>query len=238
MSTINLKDHLDLLKLKDIKNLIRQYNLHYKIKLSQKKPELISDLLKHFEDTITDHNITSKKYDITVPKIEEPKIEESKLKPKIKEVVKVVVKEVKIKQPEDDDDRMQKKKEKLEDKAKLLRIAYKKEYDNYEEISKKINKVTEILVDKFIKGFKTPPEKSTIKRYKDYEMNRDKTMYDLNIQEKESLLSKNRIFNEMNKIISKLTTTTIRESKYSKLETKRTTEELEKALEEAKIKYY
>ena len=68
-------------------------------------------------------------------------------------------------------------------------------------------------------------------------MNRDKTMYDLNIQEKESLLSKNRIFNEMGKIISKLTTT-IRESKYSKLETKRTTEELEKALEEAKIKYY
>ena len=136
MSTINLKDHLNLLKLKDIKILIRQYNLHYKIKLSQKKPELISDLLKHFEDTITDHNITSKKYDITVPKIEEPKIEEPKLKPKIKEVVKVVVKEVKIKQPEDDFDRMQNKNEKLEDKAKLLRIAYKKEYDNYEEISK------------------------------------------------------------------------------------------------------
>ena len=52
MDTVNLKEHLDLLKIKDIKNLIRQYNLHYKIKLSQKKPELISDLLKHFEDTI------------------------------------------------------------------------------------------------------------------------------------------------------------------------------------------
>jgi len=79
MNTVNLKEHLDLLKIKDIKNLIRQYNLHYKIKLSQKKPELISDLLKHFEENIIDNNITSKKYDITVPKIEEPK-----LKPKIK----------------------------------------------------------------------------------------------------------------------------------------------------------
>ena len=79
MDTVNLKEHLDLLKMKDIKNLIRQYNLHYKIKLSQKKPELISDLLKHFEENIIDNNVTSKKYDITVPKIEEPK-----LKPKIK----------------------------------------------------------------------------------------------------------------------------------------------------------
>ena len=234
MDTVNLKEHLNLLKIKDIKNLIRQYNLHYKIKLSQKKPELISDLLKHFEENIIDNNVTSKKYDITVPKIEEPKIEESKLKPKIKEVVKVVVKEVKIKQPEDDDDRMQKKKEKLEDKAKLLRIAHTKEWDNYQEISKKINKVTEILVDKFIKGFKTPPEKSTITRYKDYEMNRDKTMYDLNIQEKESLLAQDRMGNEMSKIIYK--TSFRNEPKYSKLARKRNTEELEKALEELKAK--
>ena len=79
MDSHNLKEHLNLLKMKDIKNLIRQYNLHYKIKLSQKKPELISDLLKHFEENIIDNNVTSKKYDITVPKIEEPK-----LKPKIK----------------------------------------------------------------------------------------------------------------------------------------------------------
>ena len=37
MSTINLKEYLNLLKIKDIKGLIRQYNLHYKVKLSQKK---------------------------------------------------------------------------------------------------------------------------------------------------------------------------------------------------------
>ncbi len=60
MNTGNLKEHLNLLKIKDIKGLIRQYNLHYKIKLSQKKPELISDLLKHFEENIIDNNITSK----------------------------------------------------------------------------------------------------------------------------------------------------------------------------------
>ena len=83
MFTVNLKEHLNLLKIKDIKNLIRQYNLHYKIKLSQKKPELISDLLKHFEENIIDNNVTSKKYDITVPKIEEPKPKAPR-KPRIK----------------------------------------------------------------------------------------------------------------------------------------------------------
>ena len=97
MNTGNLKEHLNLLKIKDIKGLIRQYNLHYKIKLSQKKPELITDLLKHFEENIIDDNITSKKYDINVPKIEEPKSKAPR-KPRIKkdkkEVVKKVVKEV------------------------------------------------------------------------------------------------------------------------------------------------
>lgn len=85
MDTGNLKEHLNLLKIKDIKGLIRQYNLHYKIKLSQKKPELISDLLKHFEENIIDNNITSKTYDITVPKIEEPKPKKPKIKKDKKE---------------------------------------------------------------------------------------------------------------------------------------------------------
>ena len=83
MDTVNLKEHLNLLKIKDIKGLIRQYNLHYKIKLSQKKPELISDLLKHFEDTINDNNMTSKKYEAALPKIEEPKPKAPR-KPRIK----------------------------------------------------------------------------------------------------------------------------------------------------------
>ena len=84
MDTVNLKEHLNLLKMKDIKNLIRQYNLHYKIKLSQKKPELISDLLKHFEEyTINDNKITlkSKQYDFI--KIDEPKPKAPR-KPRIK----------------------------------------------------------------------------------------------------------------------------------------------------------
>ena len=101
MDTVNLKEHLNLLKIKDIKNLIRQYNLHYKIKLSQKKPELISDLLKHFEENITDNNVTSKKYEAALPKIKEKAPRKPRIKKNIKEVVKEVVKE---KQPEDDFD--------------------------------------------------------------------------------------------------------------------------------------
>ena len=116
MDSSNLKEHLDLLKMKDIKNLIRQYNLHYKIKLSQNKPDLISDLLKHFEEyTINDNNITlkSKQYDfikIDEPKPKaprKPKIKKDKredVKEVVKEVAKEIVKEVKIKQPEDDFD--------------------------------------------------------------------------------------------------------------------------------------
>ena len=122
MDTVNLKEHLDLLKMKDIKNLIRQYNLHYKIKLSQKKPELISDLLKHFEEyTINDNNITlkSKQYDFI--KMDEPKpkaprkprIKKDK-KEDVKEVVKEIVKEVvKEKQPEDDFDAISNKLQQL-----------------------------------------------------------------------------------------------------------------------------
>ena len=106
MDTVNLKEHLDLLKIKDIKNLIRQYNLHYKIKLSQKKPELISDLLKHFEDyTINDNKITltSKQYDFI--KIHEPKPPQ---KPRIKKDKKEELLMQLIKKNKDSDDRYEK----------------------------------------------------------------------------------------------------------------------------------
>ena len=119
MFTANLKDHLDLLKLKDIKNLIRQYNLHYKIKLSQKKPELISDLLKHFEENIIDNNVTSKKYDITVPKIEEPKPKAPR-KPRIKKDKKEDILEQLIKKNKDND-------EKFEQEDKLIRQLIKEQ---------------------------------------------------------------------------------------------------------------
>ena len=108
MDTVNLKEHLDLLKMKDIKNLIRQYNLHYKIKLSQKKPELISDLLKHFEEyTINDNKITlkSKQYDFI--KIDEPKPKALR-KPKIKKDKKEELLMQLIKKNKDSDDRYEK----------------------------------------------------------------------------------------------------------------------------------
>ena len=108
MDTVNLKEHLNLLKMKDIKNLIRQYNLHYKIKLSQKKPELISDLLKHFEEyTINDNNITlkSKQYDFI--KIDEPKPKALR-KPKIKKDKKEELLMQLIKKNKDSDDRYEK----------------------------------------------------------------------------------------------------------------------------------
>ena len=97
MDSSNLKEHLDLLKMKDIKNLIRQYNLHYKIKLSQNKPDLISDLLKHFEEyTINDNKITlkSKQYDFI--KMDEPK-PTAPQKPRIKKDKK---EDIKIKKDE------------------------------------------------------------------------------------------------------------------------------------------
>ena len=108
MDSQNLKEHLNLLKMKDIKNLIRQYNLHYKIKLSQKKPELISDLLKHFEEyTINDNNITlkSKQYDFI--KMDEPKPKALR-KPKIKKDKKEEILIQLIKKNKDSDDRYEK----------------------------------------------------------------------------------------------------------------------------------
>ena len=121
MDTVNLKEHLDLLKMKDIKNLIRQYNLHYKIKLSQKKPELISDLLKHFEEyTINDNKITlkSKQYDFI--KIDEPKPKAPR-KPRIKkEEDKEDILQRLMKRNKDDD-------EKFEQEDKLIRQLIKEQ---------------------------------------------------------------------------------------------------------------
>ena len=122
MDTVNLKEHLDLLKMKDIKNLIRQYNLHYKIKLSQKKPELISDLLKHFEEyTINDNKITlkSKQYDF-IKMIDEPKPKAPR-KPRIKkEEDKEDILQRLMKRNKDDD-------EKFEQDDKLIRQLIKEQ---------------------------------------------------------------------------------------------------------------
>ena len=145
MDTGNLKEHLNLLKIKDIKNLIRQYNLHYKIKLSQKKPELISDLLKHFEDTINDNNITSKNYDITVPKIEEPKPKAPR-KPRIKKDKKEEMLMQLMKRNKDSDD-------KFEQEDKLIRQLIKEQdamkKEDKEVILKRLMKRNKDSDDKF-----------------------------------------------------------------------------------------
>ena len=82
---MNLKNHLTSISIKDIKLLIRQYNLHHKIRLTQNKTELINDLLKHCEPDMVDNKIITKNYNLEIPKINEakPKIE---VKPKIEEV--------------------------------------------------------------------------------------------------------------------------------------------------------
>ena len=147
MDSHNLKEHLNLLKMKDIKNLIRQYNLHYKIKLSQKKPELISDLLKHFEEyTINDNKITlkSKQYDFI--KIDEPKPKAPR-KPRIKkEEDKEDILQRLMKRNKDDD-------EKFEQDDKLIRQLIKEQNaikkEDKENILKRLMKRNKDSDDKF-----------------------------------------------------------------------------------------
>ena len=144
MDTGNLKEHLDLLKIKDIKNLIRQYNLHYKIKLSQKKPELISDLLKHFEDTINDNNITSKKYDITVPKIEEPKPKAPR-KPRIKKDKKEEMLMQLMKRNKDSDDKFEQEdkliRQLIKEQDAMKKDKIKQPEDDFDAISQKLQQL-------------------------------------------------------------------------------------------------
>ncbi len=100
MSTniMNLKNHLTSISVKDIKLLIRQYNLHHKIRLTQNKTELINDLLKHCEPDMVDNKIITKNYSLEIPKIKEVKPNIKEVKPKIEEV-KPKIEEVKEKSP-------------------------------------------------------------------------------------------------------------------------------------------
>ena len=50
----NLKTHLNKITIREIKIIIRKYNLHHKMKLSQNKQELINDLVKHYHFYIID----------------------------------------------------------------------------------------------------------------------------------------------------------------------------------------
>lgn len=43
---------LDEYKIKDLKNLVREHNLHYRIPLNQKKNEIITSLIKFYRSEI------------------------------------------------------------------------------------------------------------------------------------------------------------------------------------------
>jgi len=62
-----LEEHLNTLSLKQIKNLVREHNLHSKIMLGQPKDALIAALLRHFEELVDDDMVSSI-YKIKVPK--------------------------------------------------------------------------------------------------------------------------------------------------------------------------
>jgi len=93
MSSYSLKDHLNMCSLKDLKDLVRKFNLHNKIKLGQKKDALIGDLLKHFEAELTAEGMLKQE----PVQFEMPKMDHSEKKPKKERVKKVEVEmEVKI----------------------------------------------------------------------------------------------------------------------------------------------
>jgi len=63
-----LEEHLNMLSLTQIKNIVREHNLHGKIRLGQSKPALIAGLLKHFSG-MYDGEMSSRIYTIKVPEV-------------------------------------------------------------------------------------------------------------------------------------------------------------------------
>ncbi len=99
----NLKQHLDMCTLKDLKDLVRKFNLHNKIKLGQKKPELIGDLLKHFEAELTaEGTLKQPAAEFEMPKMDHGEKKEKKprakkeKKEKMEEMKEVVMKPVEV----------------------------------------------------------------------------------------------------------------------------------------------
>ena len=107
----NLKQHLDMCSLKDLKDLVRKFNLKNKIKLGQKKEQLIADLLKHFENELSADGMLKQpaaefempKMDHSVKKEKKPRVrknsEEMEKKMEEKKPVEVVVVKVEKEEP-------------------------------------------------------------------------------------------------------------------------------------------
>ena len=68
MDSTELRTHLHKVKIGDLKDLIRKYNLHYKIKLTQKKPDLIDAIVAHFDEM--DGTLSSKTAKFDMPSAE------------------------------------------------------------------------------------------------------------------------------------------------------------------------
>lgn len=68
MNTVELRTHLNNVKIGEIKNLVRKYNLHYKIKLTQKKPDLINAIVAHFDEI--DGSLTSRTAKFDMPSVD------------------------------------------------------------------------------------------------------------------------------------------------------------------------
>ena len=92
----SLAEHLAICTLKDLKDLVRKFNLENKIRLGQKKPELIADLLKHFGAELTAEKlIKAKPITLEMPKMDH----QVKVEPKIKKERKVKVEMVAVVEP-------------------------------------------------------------------------------------------------------------------------------------------
>lgn len=138
MSSYSLKDHLGMCSLKDLKDLVRKFNLHNKIKLGQKKDALISDLLKHFEAELSADGMLKQ----SPAHFEMPKMDD--VKPK-KERAKKVKVEVKI--------------EKIEEKpVEVVVVEVKKEEPKKVKVKKIIDKVVEKMVEPIKKTVKSEKE--------------------------------------------------------------------------------
>lgn len=70
----DLHARLSRLKLKDIKDLIKQYNLHYKIKLAQKKPDLVNAIISHMDEV--EGQLESRKYKFDMPSAVEKEVKQ------------------------------------------------------------------------------------------------------------------------------------------------------------------
>ena len=85
---MTLQKHLETLTLQSLKQIIREHNLHTKIKLGQKKEHLIQDICKHY-DNMTGNTLTSQIYHISY--IEKEKKKTAKVKNVVKKEISKII---------------------------------------------------------------------------------------------------------------------------------------------------